>query len=53
MLETVLLKTSDMEALSSVVFKNSSPDLFFKRTHCPVTFGIVIKALTRNGLYGQ
>lgn len=49
-LETVSSKTFEKEALSSIEFKNSSPDLFFKRTHCPVTFGTEIRALTRNGL---
>lgn len=50
-LETAVPKTFEKEALSSVVFKNRSPDLFSKSTHCPVTFGTGIRILARGGLY--
>jgi len=50
-LETVLPKTFEKEALCPIVFKNSSLDLFFKSTRCPVTFGTAIRTLTRCGLY--
>lgn len=34
------------------MFKNSTPDLFFKSTHCPV-FGTGLRILIRNGLYAS